>query len=66
MPENSNVERRQTMRAFGARLVLVPVRAAWNGARHREKMRDEGRGIIYRPVLSPDNPVAHCVTGPEL
>ena len=68
MPENQSVERRQTMRAFGAELVLVPSSGGMEMARDiPEKMRDEGRGIILDQFANPDNPVAHYEgTGPEL
>ena len=68
MPENQSVERRQTMRAFGAELVLVPSSGGMEMARDiAEKMRDEGRGIILDQFANPDNPLAHYEgTGPEL
>ncbi|MCK6408603.1 cysteine synthase CysM [Thauera sp.] len=68
MPENQSVERRQTMRAFGAELVLVPSSGGMEMARDiAEKMRDEGRGIILDQFGNPDNPMAHYEgTGPEL
>ena len=68
MPENQSVERRQTMRAFGAELVLVPSSGGMEMARDiAEKMRDEGRGTILDQFANPDNPVAHYEgTGPEL
>jgi cysteine synthase B len=68
MPENQSVERRQTMRAFGAELVLVPSSGGMEMARDiAERMRDEGRGIILDQFANPDNPLAHFEgTGPEL
>ncbi len=68
MPENQSVERRQTMRAFGAELVLTPRGGGMELARDvAEKMRDEGRGIILDQFANPDNPLAHFEgTGPEL
>jgi len=68
MPENQSVERRQTMRAFGAELVLGPSSGGMEMAGDiAEKMRDEGRGIILDQFANPDNPVAHYEgTGPEL
>ncbi|MHB1372536.1 MAG: cysteine synthase CysM [Thauera sp.] len=68
MPENQSVERRQTMRAFGAELVLVPSSGGMEMARDiAERMRDEGRGIILDQFANPDNPLAHYEgTGPEL
>ena len=68
MPENQSVERRQTMRAFGAELVLTPRAGGMEAARdHAEKLRDEGRGIILDQFANPDNPIAHYEgTGPEI
>ena len=68
MPENQSIERRQTMRAFGAELVLVPSSGGMEMARDiAEKMRDEGRGRILDQFANPDNPLAHFEgTGPEL
>ena len=68
MPENQSVERRQTMRAFGAELVLTPRDGGMEMARDvAEKMRDEGRGIILDQFANPDNPQAHFeTTGPEI
>lgn len=68
MPENQSVERRQTMRAFGAELVLTPREGGMEMARDvAERMRDEGKGIILDQFANPDNPLAHYEgTGPEL
>ena len=68
MPENQSVERRQTMRAFGAELVLTPKAGSMELARDTaEKLRDEGRGIILDQFGNPDNPLAHYEgTGPEI
>ena len=68
MPENQSVERRQTMRAFGAELVLTPRDGGMELARDvAEKMRNEGRGIILDQFGNPDNPLAHYEgTGPEI
>jgi cysteine synthase B len=68
MPENQSIERRQTMRAFGAELVLTPRDGGMEMARDvAEKMRDEGRGIILDQFANPDNPQAHFeTTGPEI
>jgi len=49
MPENQSVERRQTMRAFGAELVLTPRDGGMELARDvAESMRKEGRGIFQQ------------------
>ena len=68
MPENQSVERRQSMRAYGADLILTPKAGGMEGARdHAEKLRDEGRGIILDQFANPDNPLAHYQgTGPEI
>jgi S-sulfo-L-cysteine synthase (O-acetyl-L-serine-dependent) len=68
MPENQSLERRQSMRAFGAELVLTPKAGGMETARDTaEKMRDEGQGIILDQFANPDNPLAHYRgTGPEI
>jgi len=68
MPENQSVERRQTMRAFGAELVLTPREGGMEMARDvAERMRDEGRGMILDQFANPDNPLSHYEgTGPEI
>ena len=68
MPENQSIERRQTMRAFGAELVLTPREGGMELCRDvAEKMRDEGKGIILDQFANPDNPLAHIEgTGPEI
>ena len=68
MPENQSIERRQTMRAFGAELVLTPRDGGMELARDvAEKMRDEGQGIILDQFANPDNPLAHYEgAGPEI
>lgn len=68
MPENQSVERRQTMRAFGAELVLTPKAGSMEMARDTaEKLRDAGKGIILDQFANPDNPLAHYEgTAPEI
>jgi S-sulfo-L-cysteine synthase (O-acetyl-L-serine-dependent) len=68
MPENQSVERRQSMRAYGAELVLTPKDGGMELCRDvAEKMRDEGKGIILDQFGNPDNPLAHYEgTGPEI
>ena len=68
MPDNQSLERRQTMRAFGAELVLTPKAGGMEDARDlAERMRDEGKGIILDQFANPDNPLAHYRgTGPEI
>lgn len=68
MPENQSIERRQSMRAYGAELVLTPKDGGMELCRDvAERMRDEGKGIILDQFANPDNPVAHYEgTGPEI
>ena len=68
MPENQSIERRQSMRAFGAELVLTPKEGGMELARDvAERLRDEGRGVILDQFANPDNPQAHIDgTGPEI
>ena len=68
MPENQSLERRQTMRAFGADLVLVSKTGGMEAARDAaEKMQAEGKGVILDQFANPDNPLAHYTgTGPEI
>jgi len=68
MPENQSVERRQSMRAYGAELVLTPKDGGMELARDvAEKMRNEGKGSILDQFANPDNPLAHIEgTGPEI
>ena len=58
MPEHLSIERRQTMAAFGAEIVLTPKEGGMEMARDvAEKMRDEGRGVILDQFANPDNPL---------
>jgi cysteine synthase B len=68
MPEHLSVERRQTMRAFGADIILTPQKGGMEGARDlAEQMVREGRGTMLDQFANPDNPVAHYEsTGPEI
>ena len=68
MPENQSLERRQSMRAFGAELVLTPKAGGMEAARDTaEAMRRDGRGVILDQFANPDNPLAHYRgTGPEI
>ncbi|MDR2187322.1 MAG: cysteine synthase CysM [Azonexus sp.] len=68
MPENQSIERRQTMRAYGAELVLTPKDGGMELARDvAARMRDEGQGVILDQFANPDNPLAHFAgTGPEI
>ncbi len=68
MPENQSLERQQTMRAYGAELVLTPKEVSMEGARDvAERMVREGRGVMLDQFSNPDNPRAHYEgTGPEI
>jgi cysteine synthase B len=68
MPEHLSIERRQSMSAFGAQIVLTPKQGSMEQARDvAESMRDEGRGIILDQFANPDNPLAHYLgTAPEI
>ena len=68
MPEHLSAERRQTMRAFGAEIVLTPKAGGMEAARDlAEKMQREGKGRILDQFANPDNPLSHYEgTGPEI
>ena len=68
MPENQSVERCQTMRAFGAELILTPKAGSMEAARDlADQMACDGKGIVLDQFANPDNPLAHYEgTGPEL
>jgi len=68
MPEHLSVERRQSMAAFGAEIVLTPREGGMEMARDvAEKLRDEGKGVILDQFANPDNPLSHYEgTAPEI
>ena len=68
MPEHLSVERRQTMRAFGAEIVVTSRKGGMEGARDlADRMVAEGKGIMLDQFANPDNPLAHYeTTGPEI
>ena len=68
MPESGSLERVQTMRAYGAEIVLTPKAGGMEATRDvAERMRDEGKGRILNQFANPDNPLAHYRgTGPEI
>src|SRR5213592_2157709 len=68
MPEHQTQERIQTMRAYGAELVLTPKAGGMEAARDiAQRMRTEGKGTILDQFANPDNPRAHYRgTGPEI
>lgn len=68
MPEDLSVERAQTMKAFGAELILTPKAGGMEYARDLAiKMQADGQGIVLDQFANEDNPLAHFeATGPEI
>ncbi len=68
MPDNLSVERRQSMAAYGAEIVLTPKTGGMEYARDMaEQMQREGKGVILDQFANLDNPRAHYEgTGPEI
>ncbi|MCX7151526.1 MAG: cysteine synthase CysM, partial [Proteobacteria bacterium] len=68
MPEHLSIERRQTMRAFGAEIILTPQSGGMESSRDlAEQMRAAGKGVILDQFGNQDNPLAHYeTTGPEI
>ncbi|MDQ2990929.1 MAG: cysteine synthase CysM [Pseudomonadota bacterium] len=68
MPDNLSVERRQSMAAYGAEIVLTPKTGGMEYARDMaEQMQRDGKGTILDQFGNPDNPRAHYeTTGPEI
>lgn len=68
MPEDLSIERAQTMKAFGAELILTPRAGGMEYARDlADKMVAEGKGRVLDQFANPDNPRIHYeTTGPEL
>ena len=68
MPEDLSIERAQTMKAFGAELILTPKSGGIEYSRDlAERMQQEGKGRVLDQFSSPDNPRVHYeTTGPEI
>jgi cysteine synthase B len=68
MPEDLSVERAQTMKAFGAELILTPRSGGMEYARDlAEQMQQQGKGKVLDQFANPDNPRIHYEsTGPEI
>jgi cysteine synthase B len=68
MPEHLSIERRQSMAAYGAQIVLTPKAGSMEMARDiADQMVAEGKGIMLDQFSNPDNPIAHYeTTGPEI
>ncbi|WP_300653384.1 cysteine synthase CysM [Hydrogenophaga sp.] len=68
MPEDLSIERAQTMKAFGAELILTSKSGGMESARDlAERMQAEGKGRVLDQFANADNPRVHYeTTGPEL
>ena len=68
MPENLSEERKQSMAAYGAKIILTPKTGGMEYARDlAQKMQSEGAGIILDQFANLDNSAAHYrTTGPEI
>ncbi len=68
MPEDLSIERVQTMKAYGAELVLTPKSGGMEYARDlAEQMVRAGKGVVLDQFANADNPRAHFeTTGPEI
>jgi S-sulfo-L-cysteine synthase (O-acetyl-L-serine-dependent) len=68
MPDNSTAERKASMSAYGAELILVSKEAGMEGARDLAlRMQAEGKGKVLDQFGNSDNPLAHYeTTGPEI
>jgi len=68
MPEDLSVERAQTMKAFGAELILTPRSGGMEYARDlAEQMQRDGKGRVLDQFANADNPRVHYeTTGPEI
>jgi len=68
MPEDLSIERAQTMKAFGAELILTPRSGGMEFARDlAESMQAEGKGRVLDQFANADNPRVHEeTTGPEI
>ena len=68
MPEDLSIERAQTMKAFGAELILTPKSGGMEYARDlAEQMQRDGKGRVLDQFANADNPRVHYeTTGPEI
>lgn len=68
MPEDLSIERAQTMKAYGAELILTPKSGGMEYARDlADQMVSQGKGVVLDQFANADNPRAHYeTTGPEL
>ena len=68
MPDNLSDERKESMVAYGAELILVSEQQGMEGARDlAQQMQNDGKGIVLDQFANQDNPTAHYMhTGPEI
>ena len=68
MPEDLSIERAQTMKAFGAELILTPKAGGMEAARDlADQMQRDGKGRVLDQFANADNPRVHYeTTGPEI
>ena len=68
MPEGASAERVQTMKAYGAQVVLTARSGGMEGARDlAARMAEDGKGVLLNQFGNADNPRAHFeTTGPEI
>ena len=68
MPEDLSIERAQTMKAFGAELILTPRSGGMECARDlATQLENDGKGHVLDQFANPDNPRVHYeTTGPEI
>jgi len=68
MPDNMSAERRATMKAFGAEIILTPAKGSMEAAIDLARaMEARGEGKVLDQFANPDNPLAHYEgTGPEI
>ncbi len=68
MPDNMSAERRATILAYGAEIILVTQEEGMEAARDRaQAMQERGEGRVLDQFANPDNPQAHYThTGPEI
>ena len=68
MPEDLSIERAQTMKAFGAELILTPKAGGMEAARDlADELQRQGKGLVLDQFANADNPRVHFeTTGPEI
>ena len=68
MPDNMSAERRASMKAYGAEIILTPASGSMEAAIDlSRKMQANGEGIVLDQFANPDNPLSHYIgTGPEI